>query len=411
MKWLAALLMAVTAAASSSQEWVQQANQALEDENFTLAAELLEKVLTESPDDHETRFQLAYAYTRLGEHDKAIEGYRQVVEAKPDLIAAQVNLSMLLMQNGSAQEALPHLQAVTEARPDDARFRLFLAQALLDARRFEDAVPAFERALELNPSSADAALGMGQSLELSGRLAEAAQAYRKGAAIDPKIANMLLGLAQTLEERGDVDQALPLYGEYLTANSDAVHVRERLGILLMNQGRYEEAIAELTPAVERKPTPANREALAQAFLMTDRRSEALGLLQDALQNDPSNTELLVRYANVLLHSGETEHAAQHYYTAIKRAPDHVDAWNGLAFSLYKMENFPGTLKALIQARMKAPLKPAALYLRAITEDKLQMYKEALASYQEFLATNPGMEDEEWKSQQRIKVIKKVLEPR
>lgn len=410
MKWLAALLMAVTAAAASH-EWVQQANQALEDENFTLAAELLEKVLTESPDDHETRFQLAYAYTRLEEHDKAIEGYRRVVEAKPDLIAAQVNLGLLFMQNGSAQEALPHLQAITQARPDDARFRLFLAQALLDARRFDDAVPAFERALELDASSADATLGLGQSLEQSGRFMEAAQAYRKGAAIDPKIANMLLGLAQTLEERGDVDPALSLYGEYLTANSDAVHVRERFGILLMNQKRYEEAIAALAPVVERKPTPANREALAQAFLMTDRRGEALRLLRDALQNDPSNTELLVRYANILLHAGETEKAAQHYYTAIKGAPDHVDAWNGLAFSLYKLENFPGTLKALTQAREKAPLKPAALYLRAITEDKLQMYKEALASYQEFLATNPGMQDEEWKSQQRIKVIKRVLEPR
>ena len=410
MKWLAALLMVVTAAAASH-EWVQQANQALEDENFSLAAELLEKVLTESPDDHETRFQLAYAYTRLEEHDKAIEGYRQVVEAKPDLIAARVNLSLLLMQNGNAQEALPHLQAVTQARPDDARFRLFLAQALLDARRFDDAVPAFERALELNASSADAALGLGQSLERIGRFTEAAQAYRKGAAVDPKIANMLLGLAQTLEERGDVDQALSLYREYLTANSDAVHVRERFGILLMNQKRYEEAITDLAPAVERKPTPANREALAQAFLMTGRRGEALRLLQDALQNDPSNTELLVRYANVLLHAGETEKAAQHYYTAVKRAPDHVDAWNGLAFTLYKLENFPGTLKALMQARQKAPLKPAALYLRAITEDKMQMYKEALASYQDFLATSPGMQDEEWKSQQRIKVIKKVLEPR
>ena len=212
---------------------------------------------------------------------------------------------------------------------------------MLDARRFDDAVPAFERALELNASSADAALGLGQSLERIGRFTEAAQAYRKGAAVDPKIANMLLELAQTLEERGDVDQALSLYREYLTANSDAVHVRERFGILLMNQKRYEEAITDLAPAVERKPTPANREALAQAFLMTGRRGEALRLLQDALQNDPSNTELLVRYANVLLHAGETEKAAQHYYTAVKRAPDHVDAWNGLAFTLYKTGELPG----------------------------------------------------------------------
>jgi hypothetical protein len=33
----------------------------------------------------------------------------------------------------------------------------------------------------------------------------------------------------------------------------------------------------------------------------------------------------------------------------------------------------------------------------------------MASYERFLATSPGMEDEEWKSRQRIKVITRVLE--
>ena len=251
---------------------------------------------------------------------------------------------------------------------------------------------------------------MGQSFEQSGRFVEAAEAYREAAAIDPKVTNRLLGLAETLEQRGDVEQALSLYREYLATNSEAIDVRERVGILMMNQKRYEEAIAELSAVVERQPSAANLEALAQAFLMTDRRDEALPLLRNALQNDPSNVELLIRYANVLLHAGEAKNAAQHYYTAIKSVPDHLDAWNGLAFALYKLENFPGTLKALAKAKEKAPPKPAAIYLRAITEDKIQMYEEALASYQEFLATNPGMEDEEWKSEQRIKVIKRVLDP-
>lgn len=410
MKWLLVLLIVITATAATH-ESVQQANQALEDENFTLAAELLEKVIAESPNDHETRFQLAYAYTRLDQPDKAIENYRQVVEAQPDLTAAQANLSLLLMQSGHAPEALPHLKAVTEARPDDAHFQLYLAQALLAAKRFDEAVPAFQRALRLDVTSIDAMLGLGQSLEQSEHFAEAADAYRKAVAIDPKIANRFVGLAETLEQRGDVEQALSLYREYLSTNGDAGDLRERVGILLMNQKRYDEAIVELAPVVERQPTPANLEALAQAFLMTDRRDEALPLLRNALQNDSSNMELLVRYANVLLHAGETEKAAQHYYTAVKSAPDHVDAWNGLAFALYKLDNFTGTLEALAQAKEKAPPKPAAVYLRAITEDKIHFFEQALASYQEFLATNPDMEDEEWKSQQRIKVIKRVLDPK
>ena len=409
MRWLAILLI-VVAAAAADHETIQQANQAIEDENFTLAAELLEKVLTESPDDHETRFQLAYAYTRLDQADKAIDNYRLVVEAEPGLTAAQANLSLLLMQTSRASQALPHLKAVTDARPEDVHFQLFLAQALLASERYDEAAPAFERTLKLDATSVDAALGLGQSLERSERFAEAADAYRKAAAIDPKTVNTLLGLAEMLEQRGDIDPALSLYREYIAASGDAVDVRERVGILLMNEKRYEEAIPELTSVVERRPTPASLEALAQAFLMTERRDEALPLLRNALHNDPSNIELLIRYANVLLHAGESEKAAQHYYTAVKRAPDHVDAWNGLAFALYKLENFPGTLKALAQAKEKAPPKPAAVYLRAITEDKIQLFEQALASYQEFLATNPNMEDEEWKSRQRIKVIKRVLEP-
>ena len=85
-----------------------------------------------------------------------------------------------------------------------------------------------------------------------------------------------------------------------------------------------------------------------------------------------------------------------------------EAWSGLAFSLYKVDNFGGALKALQQSSQIAPPKPAQVYLRAIIEDKQQMYKEAQASYQNFLAMNAGMSDEEWKSKERLKVIEKVL---
>jgi len=408
MKWLAALLIAV-AAAAASHELVQQANQALEDQNFTLAAELLEKVLADNPDDAETRFQLADAYTQLREDGKAIEHYLQVAEAQPDLLPARANLSLLLMRNDRPEEAIPHLRAVTQARADDANFQLFLARALLATNRLDEAIPAFEQAARLDPSSADAVLGLGQALSQQERFAEAAAAYRRAAAIDPKLAQASLDLAKTIENRGDIALALSIYREHLQSHPEASDLSEHIGTLLVNEKRYPEAIDVLAPLAEQRPTPAILEALAQAYLMTDRRAEALPLLRNALQADPSNNELLIRYANVLLHAGETEKAAQHYHAALKQNPDSADAWNGLAFSLYKLENFPGTLKALEQASAKGPLKPAAIYLRAITEDKIQLYKEALASYEQFLAANPGMADEEWKSRQRIKVINRVLE--
>ena len=408
MKWLVVLLMVATAAAASH-ELAQQANQALEDKDFMLAAELLEKALAEDADDFETRFQLAYAYTQLGEDDKAIEHYSQVVEAQPDILAARANLSLLLMRTERPADALPHLRAVCEARPDDPGFRLFLARALLATDRNEEAIPVFERASELDDSSADAVLGLGQALARLERFDEAGEAYRRASGLDSNLASMLLELAETFEKRGAIDKAVALYREYVDARKDAFDVYEHAGILLANEKRYEEAIEFLAPAVEHNPAPANLEALAQAYLMTERREQALPLLRDALASDPTNNELLVRYANVLLHAGETEKAAQHYHAAVKQDPNHAAAWNGLAFSLYRLDNFPGALKALAEAGTRGPLKPAAIYLQAITQDKIQLYEEALASYQQFLATNPGMEDEEWKSRQRIRVINLVLE--
>ena len=67
--------------------------------------------------------------------------------------------------------------------------------------------------------------------------------------------------------------------------------------------------------------------------------------------------------------------------------------------------------AWANAEKLEPLKPASVYLRAITEDRLQLYKEAQVSYQAFLAMAPGLEDEEFKSRQRLRVIELVLSKR
>ena len=79
--------------------------------------------------------------------------------------------------------------------------------------------------------------------------------------------------------------------------------------------------------------------------------------------------------------------------------------------MYKNKDFAGALNALTQSARVGTPKPAQIYLRAIIEDKLELRKEALASYLQFLACNSGLKDEEWKAQERIKVIEKFLRRR
>ncbi len=406
MIWVTAVSLLLLAAAPPSE--LTDARAALDEKDYPRAAELLEIIVAAKPDDFESRFDLAFAYTQLEQDEKAIGHYRKVVEQKADLIPAQANLAMLLMRRQRPADAAPHLKAVLEARPGDARFQHMLARALFDAERFEDAIPAFERALELDPASADAHLGLGQSLARVERFDEAARAYREAAGLNPAFSQMTLELAELQESKGRIRKALELYREYLGSHPEEIAVRERVGFLLLNLKRYPEAVEVLKAATRGNPSAANRAALAQAHSMNDQPDKALPLLRDAVSAQPANADLRIRYANLLLHSQDFIQAAQNYLEAVKNNPDLLDGWNGLAFSLFRVENYQGALKALAESAQRGPQKPANVYLRALAQDKLQMYREALASYQIFVSLRSGMEDEEWKAGERTKLIKQIL---
>ena len=390
---------------------LKDAVEALEREDYAQAAELLEKVVAEDSDNVEVRFNLAFAYSELKQNAKAIEHYQKLAAIKPGLVSARMNLGILLIGEERTAEAAAHFQVVAEARPEDFAPQLYYAHALLNSGDPKSAIEPYEQAVRLNPSSAEAALGLGQSLAQAGRLEAAAPHYKKAAELDPQLSEMTLELAELLEKSKHIEQALSIYQSYLQSNADAIAVRERIGMLLMERQSYAEAAEIFEDAVKGHPSAANLAALAQAYSLNDQPEKALPLWRQAASASPSNAELRLRYANGLLHAEQFEDAARNYFVAVEQDVALWEAWNGLAFSLYKVENFGGALKALRQSSQVAPPKPAQVYLQAIIEDKLQMYKEAQASYQNFLTMNAGMSDEEWKSKERLKVIEKVLRKR
>ncbi len=390
---------------------LEQAVKALDEEDWAAAAPLLEKVVAETPENVEVQFNLAYCYSQLQQSDKAVDHYRKVVELKPELTEAHMNLGLMLMERGDVAEAAPHFRVVSEARPDAFAPALYHALALLETGETENAAVAYEKAVAIDPRSADAHLGLGQALLRSGRATEAAPHYDRAAELDPELQSMKLELAEHLEFNGDPEKALALYRGYLEVDPEAVAVRERVGLLLLELKRYREAAKFFEHAVERDPTAANRAALAEAYLNIGENAKALPQLREAAAAENADPGLRLRYANVLLHNEKFSDAARNYLALLERKPDLVDAWNGLAFAMYKNEDLPGALEALTRSARAGPPKPAQIYLRAIIEDKLEMRKEALGSYRRFLAMKPGLEAEEWKARERAKVIERFLKRR
>lgn len=390
---------------------LRQAAEALEKDNFRAAIPHLEAALEEDPGNTNARFNLAYAYQATGEDDDAINHYRRIAEEQPDLIPARQNLATLLMRAGNHAEAAREFEAVASARPDDFAVRLMLASALRESGDPDASAVAYRQVLDLDESSLDALLGLAGVLEELGRLPEAVAFYLRAAAIDPDLEDALPEIAGRLEQSGARQDAVELYRRFARSHPDNADVQEEVGILLLEDGNFRAAAASLERAVAIAPNATRHAALAEAYRGGGHSDAARKHLHLAVEAAPRDTGVRVRYANALLQQREFEQAAEQYWAVCQADAQARDAWNGLAFAMFQLENYQVSLRALERAEALGEPFPASVYLKALAQDKLQLFELAQASYQAFLAMSSGMSDEEWKAQQRLKTIARVLAKR
>ena len=408
MRRLISCLAVVLALPMLAADALREAAEALEKNDFAAAIPHLEAALAADAENANARFNLAYAYLQTGDEARAVEQYRALAAAQPESTQARRNLAMLLMRGGRPGEAAAHWAVLAAASPEDFSLHLAWADALDQSGDLAGAVEPYKRAVVLDGASTDALLGLGYALARLRRFDEAAPYYLRAAELDPAVESMTLQLADEMERRGMQTDALELYRRYARKHPDEAAVQERAGMILLERRRFRQAAEALEKAVALDSTAANRAALAEAYAHLGDERRGAQQLREAVNADPASAALRVRYANGLLAMRRFEEAAQQYLAAVERKADTADGWNGLAFTMFQLENYPAALKALEQSEKLGALKPAGIYLKALAQDKLQLYEEARRSYEKFLAAAPDMEDEVWKAGERVKVIDKVL---
>jgi tetratricopeptide (TPR) repeat protein len=160
------------------------------------------------------------------------------------------------------------------------------------------------------------------------------------------------------------------------------------------------------------PTPANRLALATAYLFAKHFDKALPLIGQSVAADPANYSTRMMYGRALRDNKQYDPASQQFFRATKLQPDSQEAWKELAGMLYMLEKYPESLGALDKAHQLGDDSPANYYFHALAYDKLKAVKPALENYQEFLSrANGKFPDEEWKARQRAKLLERELHPR
>ncbi|HYK62413.1 MAG TPA: tetratricopeptide repeat protein [Bryobacteraceae bacterium] len=395
----------VLAFLAQSADFSAQGLKALDERRYADAAALFSQVVAQDQKDYSAHFNLALAYSMLSRDAEAIQEYQKVLDLKPGLYEAELNLGLSLVRNKDAAAAIPLFRSAMEQKPKEFRPRLYLGDALFATQQFADSEAAYRAALELDANSAPAELGLGRALAHEKQLSQAEPHYRKAAAIEPSYKDAPLELAALYEDNKQTPEAVAIYRQF-PENPGA---QERLGALLLESGQATNAIAPLEAAVAASPTPANRLALAQAYVKEKQLAKAEPLAAQAAAASPEDLELRLFYARLLRDQRKFPQAAAQFLAVAQAKPDSVEAWTELSGVYMASEQYQQALAPLDRIRSLGAESNGLVFIRALAYDHLQQRKEALENYNKFLAASHGEHpDQEFQARQRVRMLEKDL---
>jgi Flp pilus assembly protein TadD len=229
---------------------------------FKEAADSYTKALSVAPNSRELKVRRIDALIGAKDFQRAADFAGQGQMQHPDDLRFPQRRAQALQQMGNAGGAITVLEPVAKSNPNDAATQLLLADLYSTSGRKQDAERTVRQLVAIEPGNADALNYLGYLLADRGQqLDEAIRLVRRALDIEPDNPNYLDSLGWAYYRRGDFDQA----EKYLTPAAQQMPrnatVQEHLGDILAKRGRWADAIAAWTRALQADEGDVNKAAV------------------------------------------------------------------------------------------------------------------------------------------------------
>lgn len=385
------------------------AQAALDKNDFEAAISPLQKFLAEKPDVAYAHFQLAYAYTALKRPDEARVEYEKCVALDLKMAEAHLNLGILLLEKDPAAAIAPLKKAV-ELLPSQSRPRYLLGLAQERSGDLKDAADSFEGASRLDAKDVDSLLRFGRICLKTKRPADAEGKFRAALGLEPQSPEGLQGLALSLDEQ-EKPEAVDAYREYLAVQPQDSGARSRMMRLLVEQGKNDEALAELDRVTAgHSPTVDDLKLKADIEIAQKKFDAATATLKRTVALAPNDAQLHGGLGRTYLQVRDFANAERELKIALQLDRNNLTYWKDLSSTFYLGGNYQATLAALdVIAKSETPAA-GPWFIRALCYDKLEQVQPALDAYRKFLELDEDKNpDQVWQAKQRIRVLEKSRE--
>jgi tetratricopeptide (TPR) repeat protein len=383
--------------------------EALRDGDPVAAIERLREAQRLDPGSAEACRQLGAAYRRLGLLERARQEYQQALKLGRPRADVYQDLGVVEAEDSHFLRAAGYFETGVRLDPSKADLRHNLGKAYQELARFDDAAGAFSEALRLNPADQESAAALGNLLIMKGELRRAEQVlhaalegrpdhagvcYRLGVALmkenrpaeavgyleravraDPALSGAWLSLAGATRAAGDDKrsrEAQARFEDLYRRNRDAEteanqRAREidrvvpehfRRGLVLVNESRWEEAIAEFRKILALQPDDAPTLLnVGRLYAAQGDATRAREFLERALAADTAFAEPQVDLARLDRGLGRRPEAIRRLDRALALRPDLGEGWLLKGTLLAETQRWGEAAPALEEAARLLPASP------------------------------------------------------
>ena len=201
--------------------------------------------------------------------------------------------------------------------------------------------------------------------------------------------SQLLEQAVGLHREGALAEAESLYLEILTSDPGHADTRQMLGVLRMEQERFQDALEQFDIILRSKPgaiQPLMQKGFALRAL--GRKADALAHYDHILRMGPGFPPALYLRGDLLLSMGRAPDALQSFERALAAHEQFVEAWLGRSAALQQLHRLPEALASCDKAVAIKPDSAEAWFYRAGVLGDMGRQEDAVASFDKAIALRP-----------------------
>ncbi len=341
------------------------------------------------------RFEAGQDAHQAGKLHEALHLYEEALSLDDTLAPIHFQRGMVLLALQRPVEAVTAFERCVALQPDFLRGWLQLGAAALAANNIAQAERAYTTVLQLAPEHLEARLYLAR-LALRHQKPEAALeclAPLGAATVHPEVA-VVRGQAYLLT--GQTEAAVKAFSQALGEQANHPEARRGRGDAYAAQGQMEAAIADWQAAYSSTPNAEIAAHIVSAMHQLGQREAARTFLEAARKQFPQDEQLAtlasslegeaaIVAAAALLRAGRFAEAAAAYAPLVAQAPKAIAPRAGLATALFKLGRFAEAAEHFTILRQQQPEVAATYFFLAVCYDKMGDYKQALATYEAFLA--------------------------